>query len=192
MIVMPQLRYAMLCVFLMNGWHDSANAAPPSDPKSPVKSPPAIQVEAASWEQTLAIISQQKGKVVVLDLWSTWCEPCVKEFPALVTLQEKYPNDIVCISLNCNYIGNDELEEERQNATQFVVRQKARFRHLISSDADEKLYEKVGIASIPVVRVYDRAGKLSKQFDNEKDEYGEEGFTYQKHISPYVANLVTE
>lgn len=149
-----------------------------------------VPLEVASWEETQALIAKQKGKVVVIDLWSTWCEPCVKEFPHLVALQHKYPDDVVCISLNCNYIGTGNPEDEKPDVLKFLTQKKANIRNLISSDADEDLYKKVGIASIPVAQVYGRDGKLAKQFDNEKEEYGKEGFTYEQHIEPFVADLV--
>lgn len=34
-----------------------------------------------------------KGKVVLLDFWQPWCEPCREEFPALDALYKKYRND---------------------------------------------------------------------------------------------------
>jgi hypothetical protein len=114
----------------------------------------------------------------------------VKEFPHLVALQHKYPDDVVCISLNCNYIGTGKPEDEKPDVLKFLTQKKANIRNLISSDADEDLYKKVGIASIPVAQVYGRDGKLAKQFDNEKEEYGKEGFTYEQHIEPFVAGLV--
>lgn len=35
-------------------------------------------------------ISEAKGKVVVLNLWATWCPPCVAELPSLQKLYDKY------------------------------------------------------------------------------------------------------
>lgn len=149
-----------------------------------------IQLDVASWEETQQLIAKHQGKVVVLDLWSTYCEPCVKEFPHLVSLQHAHPDDVVCISLNCNYIGTGKPEEEKPAVLEFLTKKQAEIINLISRDTDEDLYKKLGIASIPVVQVYGRDGKLAKQFDNEKEEYGKEGFNYEQHITPYVAELV--
>ena len=40
-----------------------------------------VTIKIQSWDDTVKTIAKFKGKVVVLDLWSTSCEPCMKEFP---------------------------------------------------------------------------------------------------------------
>lgn len=35
-------------------------------------------------------LSNFKGKVVLINFWGTWCEPCLKEIPELVTLSHRY------------------------------------------------------------------------------------------------------
>lgn len=149
-----------------------------------------VTLKVASWADAQKIVAQQKGKIVVLDLWSTSCVPCVKEFPNLVQLQKDHPQDVVCISFNTNYYGAGQPEDEREEVLKFLTKQNAHLINLLSSEADEDLYKRIGIASIPVVQVYGRDGKLSRQFDNEKDEYGKDGFTYEKHITPFVNKLV--
>jgi thiol-disulfide isomerase/thioredoxin len=44
-------------------------------------------LDAASLEKRLAT---EKGRVVLLNFWATWCEPCREEYPALVRLDREY------------------------------------------------------------------------------------------------------
>jgi cytochrome c biogenesis protein CcmG, thiol:disulfide interchange protein DsbE len=37
-------------------------------------------------------LSSYRGKVVLLDFWATWCDPCREEIPHFVELQQKYGN----------------------------------------------------------------------------------------------------
>ncbi len=38
------------------------------------------------------LLAKNKGKVVILDLWATWCPPCRKEIPGFINLYNKYKN----------------------------------------------------------------------------------------------------
>ncbi len=41
-----------------------------------------------------------RGKVVVLNLWATWCDPCIKEMPTLAKLQAAYPGRVQVVALS--------------------------------------------------------------------------------------------
>jgi len=41
-----------------------------------------------------------KGKVVIVDVWGTWCPPCRAELPHFIELQKRYKGDLVIIGLN--------------------------------------------------------------------------------------------
>jgi thiol-disulfide isomerase/thioredoxin len=154
----------------------------------------AVPARLASWDETQQLIASHKGKVVVLDVWSTWCGPCVEEFPGLVALHRQHPGQVACISLNCNYTGAADQPPgaDRDQIEAFLVKQGAAFDNVICTDPDEKLFPALEAAAIPVVRVYDRTGKLRQQFDNDDDEFGPEGFNYEKHVAPLVAKLLAE
>ena len=147
-----------------------------------------------SWDQTQQSVAAQQGKVVVLDLWSTWCVPCVREFPNLVKLQRAHPVDVVCLGFNLDYSGaaGETPESFRAAVGEFLTQQGASFENVISSDAADDVFLRLKLGSIPAVLVYGPDGQLTKRFDNDDALYGDEGFTYEKHIVPWVEQLLAQ
>ena len=78
-------------------------AAPQTRAVSPTVSVPAVEI--LSWDQTQRRREQLRGKVIVLDVWSTYCDPCTREFPNLVKLQKRFAKQVACISFNTDYAG---------------------------------------------------------------------------------------
>src|SRR5579885_2331113 len=72
-----------------------ASEAPRSVAGESEKRPAAsdVAVEIKDFDGIQSLIASKRGKVVVMDCWSTWCDPCVKEFPGLVALHKKYGPD---------------------------------------------------------------------------------------------------
>lgn len=48
-----------------------------------------------------AKLSDYRGKVVFLNLWATWCGPCVNEMPAFPKLQEEFGDQLQIVAINC-------------------------------------------------------------------------------------------
>ncbi|MCE9607568.1 MAG: TlpA family protein disulfide reductase [Planctomycetia bacterium] len=144
-------------------------AAPaPSASAAPVAAAADVKLVLKNFDEVQALIASKKGKLVIVDAWSTYCEPCMKEFPGLVGLHKKYgPEKLACISLCTNYSGLGKPEEELEGPLEFLKKQGATFDNILSTDEDEKLYKKLKIASVPCIFVYDREGKLLKTFNNE-------------------------
>ena len=47
-------------------------------------------------------LSDCAGRIVIVDLWASWCPPCVNySMPALDRLAREYPDDVAVISVNC-------------------------------------------------------------------------------------------
>lgn len=153
-----------------------------------------ITAQIANWEQLQEFIGNQDDKIVIVDLWSSWCEPCLREFPHLVALQKKYPEKVVCVSFNLNYDGSKAYppESSREELMEFYTKQNAEIVNLISSTPDEDLYKKLDLAAIPAAYVYGTDGKLQKRFDNETLAYGQEGFTYEEHIVPFIDEMLQQ
>lgn len=45
-------------------------------------------------------LSDYKGKIIVLDFWATWCPPCRKGIPDLISIQKEYPEDVVILGIS--------------------------------------------------------------------------------------------
>ena len=43
---------------------------------------------------------EYKGKIVLVNLWATWCAPCEAETPALINLQKRYGDQLAIIALS--------------------------------------------------------------------------------------------
>lgn len=152
--------------------------------KVPAAKVEVIQVDYAGFEEQLKKLA---GKLVVVDVWSTGCPPCMKEYPNLVALSIRWPDRVACISYNVDYIGQKSKPVEsylpkvggfleKQNSTSVI--------NLISSEADSDVFEKLEIASIPVVMLFDQQGKLLKKFTEANG--GEDGLTYEGDIIPAI------
>lgn len=128
------------------------------------------------------LLASKRGKIVVLDAWSTYCEPCMKEFPGLVALHKKYgPDKVACVSLCANFSGIGDVNDEIKEPLAFLKAQNATFDNILSADPDTKLYANLKIASVPTIFVYDGEGKLLKTFEGEP-KYAD----VEKFVAPLV------
>lgn len=152
-----------------------------------------VELKAATWEQLTEYIGRYKGKVVVVDLWSTSCIPCMREFPNLVKLQKKFGDSIVCVSFNCDYVGikSKPPETYHDRVLKFLKKQNATFLNVLCKTPSDELFDKIDLGSIPAVYVYGTDGKLANRFDNDEGKYGDE-FTYEKHVIPMVEKLIAK
>jgi thiol-disulfide isomerase/thioredoxin len=92
-----------------------------------------------------------KGKVVMIDFWASWCEPCKQSFPVMEELQQHYAaRGLVIIAVN--------VDENRADMEAFLKKNAATF--AILRDASQKLVEKAGIATMPSSFLIDRDGKV--------------------------------
>lgn len=105
-----------------------------------------------------AKLADYKGKVVVLDFYATWCEPCRAETPHLVNLQKQYGDKgLQVIGLNVG--GDDDRALVPGFAKEFGIQYPLAY-------PDDDLVDQMlsDNQNIPQSFVYDRNGKLIKRF----------------------------
>lgn len=95
------------------------------------------------------IIETNKGKVLIINFWATWCSPCVKEFPGLMNVRREFsPDDLTIVGISMDY-GARPVEN-------FVKVNKVNFPILLD---DESIGSMLDIKSIPRTMIYNRAGE---------------------------------
>jgi len=94
-------------------WAEHQSDFPPPNPQVPAEAYTARRpVAAADFElRTLGDkrvrLSDFRGKVVLMNFWTTWCTACVGEMPALVALQKKHADSLVIIGVSLDYVPDE-------------------------------------------------------------------------------------
>lgn len=164
-----------------------------SPPPEPAKASPELRV--ATWDELQQQVAGNHGKITVVDLWATTCPPCIRELPGLGRLQTQFPDKVVCITFSLDYDGSPDAPADSYRDAILKVLSDQSLQNCvnyISGDPNDKIYESLNLSGIPAILVYRPDGALSKRFDNDKEEYGKEGFTYKEHVIPHVEKLVGE
>jgi thiol-disulfide isomerase/thioredoxin len=52
-------------------------------------------------------LASQKGKVIIVSFWASWCSPCVEEFPSMVELINKYKGKVHLVAISADYSIDD-------------------------------------------------------------------------------------
>lgn len=68
------------------------------------------------------VLSENSGKIVVVDLWATWCPNCISySLPALSVIQDSYPDDVAVVAVNCGDLEQDVKDFSEDNGYDFPV-----------------------------------------------------------------------
>ena len=143
----------------------SSGSLEPTETAAPVATA-AVKLTPADEKDLAALIERQKGRVVFVDFWATFCKPCVKNFPHTVELHKKYQGEgLVVVSMNFD------SPDEKANVQAFLEKQGATFENLISKyDAGNEANEAFDFEGLPHLRLYDRQGKLRYKWEGKAND----------------------
>jgi thiol-disulfide isomerase/thioredoxin len=107
-----------------------------------------------------------RGKPVLLNLWATWCAPCVKELPTLDALQTREGERLKVLTVSQDMEGRAKVEA-------FLA--KGKYRTLEAwLDPEMALMSDLGATSLPTTILYDAGGREVWRVAGDKDWAGAE------------------
>jgi thiol-disulfide isomerase/thioredoxin len=122
---------------------------------------PAPVIEAKLLDGSPFSLSAQAGKVVIVNLWATWCAPCRAEMPALDAYYRRHRDEgLVLLAIS--------MDAPKDEAKVREVMSEFAFSAALIRDANIKGYGRVW--RLPLTFVIDRSGILRKD-----DWYGDPG-----------------
>jgi thiol-disulfide isomerase/thioredoxin len=125
--------------------------------------PPAVRLDPVRYDQLAVEVKGLHGKVVLVDVWGSFCAPCKEKFPAVVALHAKYADrGLTVISVSVD-VPDD--ADARAAARDFLVRQKATFRNVILSDKAEVWQAKWNVEGPPLLFLFDKQGRLAGRWE---------------------------
>jgi len=119
-------------------------------------------------------LTEQRGSIILINFWASWCGPCRKEMPVLQTLQDKYQD------LGVQVWGIN-VEQENQAGRDFLANLDLSFS--IFFDETNKLSQTYQVEAMPTTVIVDRDGVVRYVFRGFKDGYGKK---YAKAIKKLI------
>jgi thiol-disulfide isomerase/thioredoxin len=105
------------------------------DPNSPIGiDQPAKDFSLENISSQRIRLSDLKGKVVVVNFWTTTCGPCVREMPMFQNFQDRYPTDLIVIGID--------LQESAEDVNAFLKQFNISYEILLDISGDVgKMYQ---------------------------------------------------
>jgi thiol-disulfide isomerase/thioredoxin len=123
------------------------------------RAPAPLPVEPVDAAGVLARVASLKGRVVVVNMWATWCEPCREEFPVFVEADRELQSRglaVMSVSLDASSSLDTAVRP-------FLSSQKVSFPCFIKAPGDDDAFinaiDPAWSGALPATFVYDPAGR---------------------------------
>ncbi|MGV8947597.1 MAG: TlpA family protein disulfide reductase [Lutibacter sp.] len=101
----------------------------------------------------LVTLESLKGKLVYIDIWGTWCIPCIQEIPSLKKIEKEFRDkDIYFVSI-C-------IRDKKEKFEEFVKENELSGIQLFAPDTDISFFEEYQLKTVPRFILIDKEGKI--------------------------------
>jgi thiol-disulfide isomerase/thioredoxin len=106
-------------------------------------------------------LKENRGKILIVDFWATWCGPCIRSIPSLIEISKEYKEaGVELVLVNC--------EEPETRVRPFLERLKSI--PTVVLDTDGTVSKQYNVAAIPQTVLIDRDGGIVEVFVGASDE----------------------
>jgi len=116
-------------------------------------------------EELQKVVNSYKGeKAVLLNMWATWCGPCVEEFPHIVKLQQKYDERLKVVFVSADF--------EKEAALGFLREQGVDWTTYFKTGKDQSFIASVSdkwTGAMPFTKIIDKQGNVVASWENKAD-----------------------
>jgi thiol-disulfide isomerase/thioredoxin len=128
-----------------------------------------VKFEPVLPEELQKFIASQRGKVVLVDFWATYCVPCREKFPRTLELAKKYGDQgLTTVSMS---MDSPDPSYQKQ-ILEFLKKQNSQIKNfanrLEDTDAAFAALDIVG-GALPHYKIYSRDGKVRNKFGGDPD-----------------------
>ncbi|MDZ7694222.1 MAG: TlpA disulfide reductase family protein [Balneolaceae bacterium] len=125
-------------------------------------SPALNEVNGEELEQL--INSYEGEKAVLVNMWATWCGPCVEEFPHIVKLQRKYKDELQVIFVSADF--------DKETARGFLKEQGVDWTTYFKTGNDQDFINTISdkwTGAMPFTKIISKKGNLVASWENKAD-----------------------
>lgn len=117
-----------------------------------------VQVSPVTAQALLKIVRDSGAKVVLVNVWATWCGPCREELPDLVRLARDYETKRLKVLL-----VSADMESDLPQVKKFLAEHGVDFPAYLQAQKDQEFIDAINphwTGAIPATFIYDGTGKL--------------------------------
>ena len=136
--------------------------------------------DASGVELQEIISSYQGDKAVMVNVWATWCAPCIEEFPYIVDLQKKYDGELHVVFISADFPG------QRSKTLEFLQEQNVDWTTYFKTGKDQAFIEALSSdwsGALPFTKVLNKDGEIIASW-----EQGAEYEKFERYIKKAINN----
>jgi thiol-disulfide isomerase/thioredoxin len=125
---------------------------------STASSQDAVRLDLVTYKQLGNEIKKLQGKVILVDFWADFCQPCKEKFPHVLALHRKYAKDgLAVVSVSIDDVRDENV---RERVKLFLQQQSSTCKNLLLAEKPEVWDQKLKMKYVPSMFLFDRQGRL--------------------------------